>query len=362
MGARILLALAMISTGALQPRSLFSDVQASTDVPWLERLCNEPAVADAEYAARGRNTAGVKGVRSAAYVRLGELGTSDSLEAIARVEAAHRGQTVLPRVVVPGGWRHHPAPHMSDSRWQIENRLRLSQGLDATAFILDFYGPPALFIVTGREGRWGRPHLVLSGIPRYVTVSLREVGRDRLRAEFSTLRERRRLTEVPVVPEAIEFSLSEIEKDADGDGWTDVEEGWLETDMRATDTDRDGLPDGSDSTPAFESPRTQADPVEAAILRRALFALFGLTGAPHALFVRDQSYRLQLDNLPGPVFYRDARSGVRVTWKVVKRSDAEATVEIIDYEAPLAASGNEITLRHISGDWYVARIKMLWIS
>lgn len=93
MTAHILLAVAIVAASARQPsRPLVRDVHASTDVPWLERLCNDRNFAEAEYDDRGRNTAGVKGVRSAAYVRLGELGTRESLAAIARIESAHRNQ------------------------------------------------------------------------------------------------------------------------------------------------------------------------------------------------------------------------------------------------------------------------------
>jgi len=357
----ILLTLALVATD--QPRSLHSEVLASSDISWLERLCTDLPFAESEYADRGRNTAGVKGVRSAAYVRLGQIGAPDSLAAIARIEAAHRGQTVLPRPVVPGGWLYHPAPHMSDMRWPRSSRIRLSQGLEATAFVFDFYGPAALFIATGTNERWSRPRLVLPNIQRFVDVQLTEVGRDRLRADFTAASARgQKLTLVPLVPDTIEFSLSDIEKDSDGDGWTDVEENWLEMNWREADSDRDGSPDGSDSTPTFEKVQAPLNPTEAVILRRALFAMFGLTGAPNALFVRDGSPRVQLDNLPGPVFYRDPRSGVRVGWKTLSRSDVDARVEIADYEGPLAASGNEVALRRIGDQWYVVGIRMLWIS
>jgi hypothetical protein len=75
-----------------------------------------------------------------------------------------------------------------------------------------------------------------------------------------------------------------------------------------------------------------------------------------------QSSQRAHGNLPGPVFYRDARGGVRVTWKITAKSDTEATVEITDFEFALAASGNEVTLRRIGDDWYVVRVRMLWIA
>jgi hypothetical protein len=363
MTARILAALAIVaSLNAVQPRSLVGEVQSSTEVAWLERLCSDLAFAEAEYADRGRNTAGVKGVRSAAYVRLGAIGTPESLAAVNRIEAQHRGQSVLPRAVVPEGWLYHAAPHMSDSRWRVTTTT-LSDGRDAGAFILEFYGPPSLFVATRRDGRWSRPRLVMRQAPPFARVALREVGPDRLRAEFAPQEVPPGATFTPPqpVPDAIEFALSEVEKDVDGDGWTDVEEEYLSMNRRAADSDRDGLPDGGDSTPTLTG-KSALDATDLMILRRAIFAMFGLTNAPHALFVRDESPRLQLDNLPGPVFYRNAQSGVRVTWEILSRSDSEAKVEITDVEYALAASGNEITLRRTGDQWYVVNVRMLWIS
>ena len=54
--------------------------------------------------------------------------------------------------------------------------------------------------------------------------------------------------------------------------------------------------------------------------------------------------------------------GVFVSWKIVRKTSAEALVEITDWEGPLAAGGQEIFLRRIDGDWIVVARQTTWIS
>ena len=51
-----------------------------------------------------------------------------------------------------------------------------------------------------------------------------------------------------------------------------------------------------------------------------------------------------------------------VSWKIVRKTSAEALVEITDWEGPLAAGGQEIFLRRIDGDWIVVARQTTWIS
>ena len=355
--------LAIVISGAASQRQVLADeVRRSTDVTWLERLCTELSFAEAEYDARGRNTAGVKGVRQAAYVRLGELATAESLAAARRVRSVHQRQSVLPRPLVPQRWHYHPAPHMGDWRWHPGNQIRLSDGRGATAFVLSAYRPPALFIATATQGRWSRPRLVPFAVTPHVTVSLVEVGPGRLRAELAALKSPNTPPlQVPVVPDAVEFDLALVERDTDGDGWTDVEENWVGLNWRSTDSDRDGIDDGHDSTP-LPGRQAQIMPEESAIIGHAVFAMFGLSGSSYALFVDEGSASLNVTDLPTPVFYRASAGGVRVTWKILSRTETEATVEITDYVGPLAASGNELKLRRIGEEGYVIAVHMKWIS
>ena len=164
-------------------------------------------------------------------------------------------------------------------------------------------------------------------------------------------------------PDAVEVRLPDIEKDSDGDGWTDILERHLQMSWLSKDTDGDGIQDDRDPAPDFREPAGDRTDEDVQIHKRAVFAMFGLTEAPGALFVADNSRRLQVDGLPGPVFYREGHGGVRVTWKVESKTASEAIVEITDFEGVLAASGNELKLRKAAdGGWYVVSIRMKWIS
>ena len=54
--------------------------------------------------------------------------------------------------------------------------------------------------------------------------------------------------------------------------------------------------------------------------------------------------------------------GVFVTWKIVRQTATEAVVGITDWEAPLAAGGQDVFLRRIDGKWIVVARQTTWIS
>jgi hypothetical protein len=364
-GIVALLLLGFLASGQSpnRPKRLYEEIERSTDIAWLERLCTDLPFAETEFRARGFNTAGVKGNRSAAYVRLGVLGTPESLAAIARIEAAMRGRSILPPPARPAAPLYHPAPHMGDSTFRIAARTTSADGTEIGALVLDWYGPPSVFLAVRRSGAWSRPYLVPTVVSFDVSLSLASLPGGRLHIGLAAgPREGVRAPQVHPTPDALEVALDEVTRDSDGDGWTDVEERYLGLNPSAADTDRDGLPDGHDATPSDAGRENDPRADETQILRRAVFAVFGLTESPGALFVNDNSTRLRFDNLPGPVFYRDAAGGVRVRWKLLEKTASDAAVELSDYEGPLAASGNRIGLRRIGGDWYVVSIIMQWIS
>jgi hypothetical protein len=201
-------------------------------------------------------------------------------------------------------------------------------------------------------------------IPPFAEIALSEAAGGRLRVSFTNApREGYPMTRIHPTPDAVEVTLAEVERDTDKDGWTDIEERFLQLNWNAADSDGDSIPDGQDAAPSYKERASDQNDDDARVLKRAVFALFGLTESPSALFVRDPSSRpLQFDGLPAPVFYRDAPGGVRVSWKVVERTAADAVVEITDYEGPLAASGTQVKLRRINGAWYVVSIRELWVS
>ena len=343
-------------------RPLVQEIERSTDVAWLERISTDALFAESEDASRSRYVA-VKNSRGAAYVRLGALGTPESVAAIARIESAARGRSIQPPRIVPGGRVNHAAPHMGDSTWTIAADAALPDGRRVGALTFDWYGPRSLFLATQAEGRWSRPHLVPIAVPHEPVITLEPLAAGRLRVRFSAgRRQGEMMSQIHPTPDAVEVTLAEVERDSDGDGWTDVEEQYLELGFRLVDSDLDGLPDNRDAAPNYKDDGKSTDSGEAQIIQRAIFAMFGFTESPGALFVGDDSRRVQVYGLPGPVFYRAARGAVQVTWKIVERTASEATVQMTDFENVLAASGNAVKLRRIGDGWYVVSIRGLWIS
>jgi hypothetical protein len=343
--------------------ALVRQAQQSNDVQWLERLCTDLPFAEAEYAERGQNTGGVKGSRSAAYVRLGAIGSPASLAALARVEKVSYQRSVLPRPATPALPAYHPAPHMSDPVWRPVAQLRLQDGRSVGAYILSDYGPPTLFIALQRGQTWSPPLMIPMPMPYFDTpaIVLNEAAQGRIRFGFTPPDRGVRGTPIYPTPDAIEVLLREVERDSDADGWTDIAERHLQMNWLSKDSDGDGIPDDRDAAPTYREPGALDDD-DARILRRAIFSMFGLTESPGALFVADNSRRLQPAGLPGPLFYREGNGGVRLTWKILRKTENAATVELTDLEGALAASGNEVSLRKIDGNWYVVAIRGVWIS
>ena len=53
---------------------------------------------------------------------------------------------------------------------------------------------------------------------------------------------------------------------------------------------------------------------------------------------------------------------VFVKWRIGARTADEVKVLIDDYEGLMAASGNEVTLKRLHGQWIVVQSRRLWIS
>ena len=91
-------------------------------------------------------------------------------------------------------------------------------------------------------------------------------------------------------PETRDWVLADIDKDTDGDGWTDIEERTLGLDPSRADSDGDGVNDAHDRSPLHAPPAAEREDTEAQILGQALFAVFGVVESPWvALRARRQS-------------------------------------------------------------------------
>jgi hypothetical protein len=339
-----------------------AQTSSSRNVAWLERIAASSEAAET-LAASWSRAAGPRSLRLDAYIRLGQLGTPESIRAQKRVFAALRGRPLTLGGVSLVKW-YHPGIHLSDHpSYSLKGvaETRTSDGRRIAVFPADFLGRPQLFLLRCdpmSNSVCTRPMPVVPWSFSYVKVeaSLEELGIGRLRVKIEPRGEIEEPAgylpsfgekhETPPA-ETQEFDIADVERDSDGDGWTDIEERLLRTD-----------------------PASDAEDEEVAILQQAIFAVFGLSDARHPLYASDKKVRpVQLWGLAGPVLFDSPLGasvfgwgGVFVDWKIVSKTDEEAVVEISDHEAPLVGGGRDVLFRRISGDWVVVghRIKWFW--
>ena len=173
-------------------------------------------------------------------------------------------------------------------------------------------------------------------------------------------------------PQEWKLSIKEIEKDSDGDGWTDIEEERLGLDPKNKDSDGDGIPDGQDVCPNFSLKDQDPNDEEIKIFQKAIFVTWGLSGSRHLLLVGPEVKRVHIWGYAGPVIYgpnvkswsKDHQYGaVYASWRIRRRiGDNEVIVEIVDYEGPLAAGGQDVRLKKINGAWVVISHRATWVS
>jgi hypothetical protein len=357
-------------------------IATSKNVAWLEQIAASLEVAREVRTSWTRSTVVPKYARIDAYVRLGELATPESLRAQKRVAALLRGRP-LTRTGVSIVSRPHPSVHSGDSPDPPVGLLetRLGNGERLVIFPDDFLGQPELFLMRCDQigyASCARPVPVAPWSFSYVKTeaSLKQLGGQHFRLRIEPRSELDPYARFPVrspptpPAETHDFVISDVERDTDGDGWTDIEEGLLGLDPLRSDSDGDGLDDRHDCSPLYAAPASDALDADVVILQQAIFAVFGLSESRYALIASDKvSRRLQVWGLTAPVlFNRPFRSdafggfGVFVGWKIVARTDVEAIVEIWDSEAPQMAGGQEVRLRRINAEWFVVGRWIKWLA
>jgi len=368
------------------PKDPFKEVAASTDVAWLERVAGSATLAR-ELVPRSSLGSNAKALRTDAYARLGTLGTPESLAAVRRIEQAARRVVPVTSHVALGVWPH-PCWHYGDSEVKPLARAATADGTTYALVVSRILGREDLFLITSTTPddalSWSRPTLV----PKRLYAGIRDPGlavRQDGRLVFTFVQETppgRGIMEGDQTPHPeapskgpLEWvlSLEEITRDSDRDGWTDAEETRLGLDPNNADSDGDRVPDGKDVCPdrAFPKDVPAADREFAAIVQKAFFATFGLSGSQHLLLVQPKAKPVELWGYAGPVLYgvdqaawkKEYGFGVPwVRWEVVTMSDEEATVWVSDYEAPLAAGSLKVYLRKIGGEWFVVRREFGYVS
>jgi len=339
------------------------DIGRSSDVAWLERIAAAPAFARELRAGSGLD--GWKGVRVAAFARLGAIGTTESLAAVARIERGMIERTLTPATVTLDEW---PAVafHMSDLDMQ-QQPLAVApprNGITYAVVIAPLLGGVDYFLLSTRtpdnRASWSRPKLI-GPPPRGVDLSV-------LDHHDATLAWRGARTLVlTAARKTTQIAIDDVERDSDGDGWTDLEEARIGTNPHSPDTDDDGIPDGLDVCPLFARPpgTTDAD----AILQEAVFAAFAMTGSRQMLYVTPGTPRVHLSGYGGPVIYDRAipangegEGAAYVGWKIARQSPEEAVVEVTDWEGNLAAGGQDVTVKRTAGRWVVVAVRPRWVS
>jgi hypothetical protein len=128
------------------PRNIQQAIATSANVASLERIAASAETAEGLLPKRELNYQ-PKDLRVAAYARLGELATAESIRAQKRVAAAFRDKPLIPpRVSLDVKWTH-PAWHWGDSRPLVGVATHLDDGQRVVILLDDFLGPPYLFLM-----------------------------------------------------------------------------------------------------------------------------------------------------------------------------------------------------------------------
>jgi len=360
-------------------------IQVSEDVAWLEKVADTPGEAK-ELNPQNMLGRHEKDLRTAAYVRLGEMGTSESLAAVERIERRARSSfsSSCSRTVRLGPWAH-PCWHFADDELEPIARARASDGRTYAIVGSSDLGDLDLFLISSVDSAtdlWTRPTLIPIHVypgMRKPHLSVKEHGVLLL----SFVQDKpppphfmeATLLEPPeqglrLGKQEFKISIAQVLADGDGDGWTDLEESRLGLDPGNADTDGDGIVDGDDVTPDYAAQAGEDESDEVMVIQKAIFATFGFTGSRHLLIVGTKSRKVQIWGYCGPILYDQDRDSWRkahgygavfVNWETAFEG-AVARVTIYDWESGLAGGSQEALLEKKNNKWIVIGCKALVVS
>jgi hypothetical protein len=309
-----------------------------------------------------------------AYARLGQLNTAAARRAIARIESAARDVAVdLPRAVLDDRYGHRPgesdpvktvkAPDGCEYSFLYDRLVGFAMALTWRKSAADPWRRPVLLPLELRDGQRFFETVQLTTHPGgRIDIEYEEVPW-RFSPDNPTFRPVRR---------SLATSLSDLARDSDADGWTDIEEQRMGLDPRNPDTDGDGIPDGRDQCPNWRSRNAAPADETEIILQKTALALFGLPGAERfeLLLAGPNAHRISLIGLAGPLVYgraTDAKSAwgsgaCWVDWRIVRRTATEATVEFTRATGDQAGRWYEVYLYKQGGTWVVVLVTLLGLS
>jgi hypothetical protein len=380
-------------------------IKSSMDAVWLEKIASSWEEIEKLKPVIDRLNCDAKGMRSAAFLRLGALGTPESLAAIDRIEAKAKSSLIstCPPIIQTGKSWPHPCWHYGASELAPLVQLKGKKGKTYGIFLSPHLGNARqnLFLSSCSKSDkkiWTRlllipvsnPALNKKALPsesdseEFEDPALAMVGKDQL--TFSFTRQTRVYKPRPIHSpdesawefdhcrsEKIEIGIpiTEISKDSDGDGWTDVEEESLGLNPNQADSDGDGIKDGTDITPNYAAQPGDEQSDEVAVIQQAVFYCFGLSESHYLLLVGPTSRKVQLWGYSGPVLYvQDSKEWKKkhehggtifVDWEVKIDGDS-ATVMIKDWEGDMSASWTEVILKKKNGKWIATGLGMIIIS
>jgi hypothetical protein len=349
----------------------------------LERIASADGSADVENTYMGQSG---KDHRTAAYARLGAIGTKRSLEAARRVEQKLKTTPLLPANVAVGVLIH-PMWHFGDIEIKPFVTTLVSDGTTYGIVNQDLLGDTYdLFLISSKSpndrASWTRPVLIPNRIYRgFHDEKLVEGKPGQLVFTFlQGASGPRDLMEGQIAPpkkapvlgkQTWILSLQQIMQDSDGDGWTDIEEQRLGSNPQNIDTDGDGIPDGQDICPNYAPTAGEENDEEVQILQKAVLAQYGLSRSRALLLVRPDSKRFQIEGYRGPVLYlndvnswteKHPEGGIFVSWQITTRSNSDAVVSFTDYEGPMAGGEVELRLHKYGEEWFVTERTFGWVS
>lgn len=345
--------------------------RSGTDVLWLEGIATSEEMLRREWLTAVGTDQVPGDLRASAYARLGAIGTAESLAASRRIEAALRNQPTLASPALTGWSWPSAAAGISAGRMIAVNSVQSGER-EYAVVLSEIDGPFAPFILmrSRADGRWQRPRLAGAPVPNAASFEpVLTLDGESLSIAF---RRRPPAPETVPVPAPVVVTLSAITLDTDADGWTDLEEHALGMRHDRADTDDDGIPDGSDSSPLYKAADGEDRDDEAQILRRAMFVAYGLSGSRYAVFVAPGHRPVQLYGHSGPVFFnvalpdrtgcgRGARpgtcaaiaGGAQVAWTLSRPAPTDAVVQFRNVQGLGFRSTSQATLRKIGGEWVV---------
>jgi hypothetical protein len=385
-------------------------ISTSKDVVWLEKIAGSMAEAQAEapkldlnlramlgsiQAVSGPNDpyrelmiamlCAAKRLRTSAYIRLGDLGTDEALAALKRIEDAAKKVPITPEKVAMGIWTH-PVARYADNAVRPMVQTNTPNGTTYGIVSASLLGDLDFFLVwtktTQDAASWSRPVL----FPQPIVCWLGQpalTAKDDDHLVFSCIQVepppqnlmKGTLDPVPKAPamgeQKWEISISEVCKDSDKDGWTDIEEKRLGLDPNKADTDGDGIPDGQDVCPDYAPSAVDAGNEDVEIIQKAVFATYGLSGSRYLLLPDSDSRKVQLWGYGGPILYKPDSGQLRedvhsntlfVHWSIKQKTATEATVSLGDYAGSNWASGQEVFFRKIGQQWVVVKFGIAWVN